>query len=205
MKRTSLLMALVLLPLAAATQAAPLKMPNFSGLADKARESVDISLDRDMLKTAGGFMSGGKGENDAEFAELVKGLDGVHVKVFSFDQPGMYSAADIESVVKQVETQGWKKLLSVREKNSRVEMWMRDNSTDGGMFFVASEPNELVMINIAGKVDLETLSKLQGRMGVPNMPGLPGGKPAAAPAPPAPPAPAGKAAQPAQPAAPPRD
>jgi hypothetical protein len=207
MKRTSLLMALVLLPLAAA-QAAPLKMPSFSGLADKARESVDISLDRDMLKTAGGFMSGGKGENDAEFAELVKGLDGVHVKVFSFDQPGMYSSADIESVVKQVETQGWKKLLSVREKNSRVEMWMRDNSTDGGMFFVASEPNELVMINIAGKVDLESLRKLQGRMGVPSMQGWIGGKPAAAPVPPVPPAPASKAAQPAQPAqpaAPPRD
>jgi hypothetical protein len=202
MKRTGLLMALVLLPLAAVTQAAPLKMPNFSGLADKAKESVDISLDRDMLKTAGGFMSGGKGENDAEFAELVKGLDGVHVKVFSFDQPGMYSAADIESVVKQVETQGWKKLLSVREKNSRVEMWMRDNSSDGGMFFVAAEPNELVLINIAGKVDLETLSKLQGRMGVPNMPGLPGGKPAAAPAPPVPPAPAAKAEAPAPPAPP---
>jgi hypothetical protein len=58
------------------------------------------------------------------------------------------------------------------------------------MFFVASEPDELVMINIRGKVDLAMLSKLQGRFGMPNM-GIP--------LPPAPPAPA---AQPA-PAAPP--
>ncbi len=31
----------------------------------------------------------------------------------------------------------------------RVEMWMRQGTgADGGMFFVASEPMELVMINI---------------------------------------------------------
>ncbi|MEO6368983.1 MAG: DUF4252 domain-containing protein, partial [Steroidobacteraceae bacterium] len=171
MNRTGYLIALALLPMISIAQAARIKMPDFSGLADKASEAVDISLDKDMLKTAGSFMGGGKGANDAEFAELIKGLDGVYIKVFKFDKPGMYSARDIESMVKQVETQGWKKLLSVREKKGEsVEMWMRDNSVDGGMFFVAAEATELVVINIAGKVDLETLRNLQGRMGVPSLP-----------------------------------
>jgi hypothetical protein len=72
-------------------------------------------------------------------------------------------------------------------------MWMHENQDDGGFFFVASEPNELVMINIVGKVDMATLAQLQGKMGMPNLPGM-------APPPPAPPAPAAPPASAAPPA-----
>lgn len=191
-----LALAITLLPIAVA-QGAKIKMPDFSGLADKARESVDISLDGEQLKSASSFFGGGKGgASDAEFNELVKGLQGVYVKVFEFEKPGQYSMRDIETVIKQVEREGWKKLMSVREDDERVEMWMRDDHADGGFFFVASEPTELVMINVVGKVNLASLSKLQGRLGVPMMPGM--GGPPAPPVPPVPPA----GAAPAAPAAP---
>ncbi len=183
MKRSGFLLALALLPMLAAAQAGRIKLPDFSKLSEKASKSVDISLDKEMLRTAGGFMGGGE---DPALAAVVAGLDGVFVRVLNFDKPDMYSTGDIESVVKQVESQGWKKLLSVRDKGERVEMWMRDNSVDGGMFFVALKPTELVLINIAGKVNLEALRQLQGRMGVPILPpGMGGGKPPAPPAPPA--------------------
>lgn len=194
MKRTGFLLTLALLPVLSVAQAARLKMPDFSGLAGKAKESVDISLDGDTLKMAGGFVGGGKG-SDPEFAEAVKNLQGIYLKVFSFDKPGMYSTRDIESVVSQVENQGWKKLMSIRDKEDRVEMWVHSDNADGGMLFVATEPTELVLINIVGKVDLQTLAKLQGRMGVPFMPGIPGIRP-----PPAPPAPAARPAPQATPA-----
>jgi hypothetical protein len=87
--------------------------------------------------------------------------------------------------------------MSVRDKDENVGMWLHSGSNDGGMLFVATEPTELVLINIVGKVDLQTLSKLQGRMGVPF--GVPGMRP---PAPPAAPAPGARAAPPAAPAAP---
>lgn len=193
MKKSSLFLTLVLLPVLATAQAAKLQLPDMSRLADKAKSSVDISLDGDMLKNAAGFMGGGKEGSNAELSEVMKGLQGVYVRVFEFEKPDMYSMKDIESVVKQVESQGWKKLLSVREKTERVEMWMNENDADGGFFFVASEPTELVMINIVGKVDMATLSQLQGKMGVPNLPGM-------APAAPVPPAPATSPAAPAPPA-----
>lgn len=196
MKRTALLVALAFAPALVMAQSARLKLPDFSALASKATESVDIDLDGDTLRTASAFLGGGKGAGDADFAETVKGLQGIYLKVFSFDKPGQYSMRDIEPVIAQVQAQGWKKLMSVRNKEERVEMWLRDNSTEGGMFFVASEPNELVLINIVGKVDLETLRKLQGRMGVPMMPGM-------VPAPPAPPAPPAGVAPVAPPAPPP--
>jgi hypothetical protein len=188
MKRSSVFLALALLPLAAVAQAARIKMPDFSGLAAKAKESVDIELDKDMLRNAGSFMTGKV--DDPQFAEQMKELEGIYIKTFEFDKPGQYSISDITDMMKQVESGGWKKLMSVRDGDERVEMWMRDNSVDGGMFFVASEPKELVVINIVGKVNLETLRKLQGRMGVPNL-GM-GAAPAAPPAPPAPPAPAAR-------------
>jgi hypothetical protein len=208
MKRTGILLMLALLPVLSVAQAARLRMPDFSELAGKARESVDISLDGDTLKMARGFL-GGK-TNDAEFADAVKDLQGIYVKVFSFDKPNMYSMRDIDSVVSQVETQGWKKLMSIRDKTDRVEMWMHSDNSDGGMLFVATEPDELVLINIVGKVDLQTLSRLQGRLGVPMMPGIPGIRPPTPPgvpgpgrrgvAPSPPPAPAAPPAPPAPPA-----
>lgn len=175
-------MVVVLLPLAVA-QGAKIRMPDFSNLADKAKESVDISLEGEQLKSAGAFLGGNA--NDPQVAELLNGLQGIFIKVFEFDKPGQYSMRDIEGVVKQVQLEGWSRLMSVRDGDERVEMWLRDNHVDGGMFFVASEPTELVMINIVGKVNLAALSKLQGKMGIPNLPGL---MPAAPPAPPAPPA-----------------
>jgi hypothetical protein len=178
----------VLTPMMAMAQAAKIKMPDFSGLAAKAKESVDISLDKDMLKNAGAFLAG---NTDPQFAEQIKGLDGIYIKVFEFEHRGEYSRDDIDGMVRQVEAGKWKKLMSVRDRDDRVEMWMHENSADGGLFFVASEPRELVVINIVGKVDLETLRKLQGKMGVPGLSGMPGmgwGAPSAPPAPPAAPA-----------------
>ncbi|MET0280612.1 MAG: DUF4252 domain-containing protein [Steroidobacteraceae bacterium] len=182
MKRVNILLAAMALlsPLASVAQAARINMPDFSGLAAKAKESVDIALDKDMLRTAASFMSGAE---DPQFAEQVKRLDGVYIKTFEFEKAGQYAMSDIDAMIRQVETSGWKKLMSIRDGEDRVEMWMRQDSHDGGMFFVASEPKELVVINIVGSVDLETLRKLQGRMGVPGLPGF--GPPTAPPAPPA--------------------
>lgn len=182
-----LAMLLTLLPVASIVQAAEIKLPDFSGLAAKAKESVDIDLDREMLRTAGSFMTGKVA--DPEFARQLEGIESLSVKVFSFDKPGQYSTKDIENVVAQVQKAGWKKMMSVRDGEDRVEMWMSSAiGPDGGMFFVASEPDELVMINIRGKVDLATLSKLQGRIGMPNLGISAPPAPPAAPAPPAPPA-----------------
>lgn len=180
---TALALMITLSPLVSVAQAARVDMPDFSGLAAKAKESVDIALDKDMLRTAASFMSGAE---DPQFAEQVKRLDGVYIKTFEFDKAGQYSMSDVDTMVRQVEKNGWKKLMSIRDGEDRVEMWMRQDSHDGGMFFVASEPKELVVINIVGSVDLETLRKLQGRMGVPGLPGF--GFPMAPAAPPAPPA-----------------
>jgi hypothetical protein len=168
-------------PLAAHAQAARLKLPDFAGLAGKARESVDINLDGDLLKTAGQFMGGPAGGTTPEVSKAMEGLVGVYIRVFEFDQPGLYSARDLAGVRAQLQAPGWKKLMSVQSKEEHVDMYLREDGgrpEDGGMAIVVSEPNEFVIVNIVGKVDPEKLRQLQGKFGVPAMPGVLGPMPA---------------------------
>jgi hypothetical protein len=204
MKRPILILSLLLLPLVSVAQAAKVTMPSFEGLAEKAKETVNITLDRDMLQMASGFLGGKSGDaaRDAEVADIVKGLDGIYVRVFSFDKAGQYSQRDIESVLQQTKAPGWKSLMQVRDGEERVEMWMHERASGGGFLLVVTEPMELVIVNIAGDVDLRKLAKLQGRMGIPGIPGIGGAAPVApvAPAAPAPPAAPGPGASSAPPA-----
>ncbi len=206
-------LAVGLLPVLAAAQAGKLVIPDFSDLAKKATESVDITLDGDMLRSATHMMGAGGGRHsaDTDVSSLVAGLKAITVRSFTFEKPDMYSQQAVDGVLAQVDAPGWKKVISVREKGERVEIHMRENAEDGGLLIVSEEPKELTIVNIAGRINMDQLRQLQGHMGVPNMPGIVGGAaPAAAPVPPVPPAapvivtpaPAAPAAQQAAPATP---
>ena len=166
-------------------------MADFSDLARKATEAVDITLDGDMLKSATHMLGGAGGRNssDADVAGLVSGLKAITVRSFTFDRPDMYSTDDVERVLAQVNAPGWKKVISVREKGERVEIHMRENTEDGGLLIVTEEPRELTIVNIAGKINMDQLRQLQGHMGVPNLQGIVGGALPAMPTPPVPPTP----------------
>jgi hypothetical protein len=198
-----------LLPVLAAAQAGKLVIPDFGDLAKKATNSVDITLDGDMLKSASHFMgSGGGGDSATDVSSVVSGLKSITVRSFTFDKPDMYSQEAVEGVLAQVDVPGWKKIVSVRDKGERVEIHMRQNSEDGGLLIVAEKSQQLTIVNIAGKINMDQLRELQGHMGVPAMPGVMGGAalpaPPATPVPPAvvtpaPPAPAAQQAPPAPP------
>jgi hypothetical protein len=193
------------LPVLAVAQAGKLSIPDFSDLAKKATESVDITLDGDMLKSASSMMGAGAHHDGmaGDLSNVVDGLKAITVRSFTFDKPDMYSEQEVAGVLAQVDAPGWKKIISVHDKREHVEIHMRENSADGGLLIVSEEPKELTIVNIAGKINLNQLRQLQGHMGVPNMPGVRGNDaPPAAPAPPATPATPAEPATPAAPAAP---
>jgi Domain of unknown function (DUF4252) len=188
LRRGGLLLA-GLLPVLAVAQTGKLVIPDFGDLAKRATNSVDITLDGDMLKSAGQMMGGGNHHSSGpDPSKLVSGLKAITVRSFTFDKPDMYSQQDVEGILAQVNVPGWKKIISTRDKNSRVEIHMRENAEDGGLLIVAEEPKELTIVNLAGKINMDQLQNLQGHMGVPRMPGIVG--PPASPAPPAPAVPA---------------
>ena len=170
LRRSSLALLGLLLPVLAAAQAGKLVIPDFSDLAKKATEAVDITLDGDMLKSASHMLGGqGRGGLDPAVPGVVSGLKAITVRSFTFDKPDMYSTADVDHILEQVNVPGWKKVISVRDKRERVEIHMRENTEDGGLLIVTEEPRELTIVNIAGRINMDQLRQLQGHMGVPNL------------------------------------
>jgi hypothetical protein len=158
----------------AALAAAPepkLLLPEFDGLADKATESVSITLDTTLLGMAARFLDPNKPE-DAAAREILTGLQGIYVKSYKFDTDFAYPAADVDRVRKQLAAPGWSRLVEVRSKKEQanVDIYMSvDGNRARGIAIIASEPREFTIVNIIGSVDLDKLHQLEGKFGVPRL------------------------------------
>jgi hypothetical protein len=185
-RRYSTIAAALLFPLIAWCAGNPrLALPDFSALADKASDSVTITLDASMLGLAARFLDSNDPE-DAAAEDIIKGLQGIIVRSYTFEKDFVYKPSDIDAVRKQLTAPGWNRLMETRSQKTRanVEIYMM---TDGGkalgLALIASEPRQLTIVNIIGSIDLQKLRNLQGRFGVPKIDSDPGYIPAQTSAP----------------------
>lgn len=151
-----------------------LQIKNLDKLSSKAAEVVDVTLDESMLKLASKFMAADKDEDDAEARELIKELKGVYVKSFEFDKEGEYSQEDVSAIRSQLAAPGWTKVVGVQSKHDGdiAEVYlMTDSSTRNisGLAIIAADSESLTVVNIVGPVDLDKLSSLEGKMGIPRL------------------------------------
>jgi hypothetical protein len=161
----------MLVPVISAAQGPRLKLPDFSALAQKASEEVDISLDTGLLGLAARFMD----ENDDEekaVKELLTNLKGVYVRSFEFDSAGQYDRSDLDAVRRQFSDPGWHRQIGVRSRREGTDVdvyvWM-DGKKPGGIAVVASEPRQLTIVNLVGAIDLDLLRRLDGELGIPKL------------------------------------
>ena len=185
--------ALILVPLPASAQR--LQLQSLDRLAERAEETVNIDLDAGMLGMASSFM-GGQGDQ-AQIKQLLSELEGIYVRVFEFNRAQSY-ASEFEAVRKQLTGGSWARLISVKDNNGEesvdVYSW-RNGNVSGGLAILVAEPDELVVVNIVGPMDLAKLAALQGQFGIPRLPRELGGgqptpqRPRPVPQPPQPPQP----------------
>jgi uncharacterized hydantoinase/oxoprolinase family protein len=176
-RRSNTLMAfliLVCVVLPAYGQNPRIQLANLERLSKAAAEVVDVTLDGPMLKMASQFLSKENGEDEAEVKDLVKNLKGIYVKSFEFDKEGEYTESDIEAIRNQLTKPNWARVVGViskREKENCEVYLMADTTGDNvqGLTIIAAEPKELTVVNIIGPIDMDKLSALEGRMGVPKM------------------------------------
>jgi len=148
---------------------AQLRITGLDGLASKARESVDITLDPAMLQMAGAFLAGG-GKDGNDVKSLLSSLKAITVKSFEFKETGQYRMEDLEPIRAQLRTPGWSKIISSQSKEEISEIYMRtDQGKVAGFAIIAAEPKELTVVAIEGAINLQDLSKLGG-LGVPAIP-----------------------------------
>jgi hypothetical protein len=148
-----------------------LKLPSFEGLTDKASESVSITLDPALLQLAARFLDPADPQ-DAAAKEAIRGIKGIYVRSFTFDEDFAYPKSDVELVRKQLSAPGWQQLVQVRSKKEqqKVDIYILvEQERANGLAIIASQPREFTIVNIVGSVDMRKLHELEGQFGIPKL------------------------------------
>jgi hypothetical protein len=156
-----------------------LQLPNFDGLAEKATQSVDITLDSNLLGLAARFLDPSD-PADAQVRSLIGGIKGIYVRSYTFDKDFAYPSADVDLMRKQLTAPGWQRLVQVqsRKEQTHVDIYISTHAGKAdGLAIIASEPRKFTIVNIVGAIDLEKLRLLEGHLGVPKLTLPPPGKP----------------------------
>jgi hypothetical protein len=161
---------MVLLAVSGYAQSARLELKNLEKLSGKASEVTDVTLDGDLLQMAARFTAKSDDKDAHELSDLIKGLAGIYVKSFEFDQPNQYTQADVEAIRSQLAAPGWSRIVqstSKRDAETNEIYLMKKEGKIVGVAILVAEPKELTVVNIVGPIDIEKLSELGGKFGVP--------------------------------------
>ena len=165
------LRALLLAGVLASTACAQQFKIELDHLAAKASDTVDLSLNGATLQFAAKFLSS-KDADEAKVKKLISGLEGIYIRTFEFKNAGEWSQGDLDSIRKQLHAPEWSRIVGVKSTQSgeNAEIYIRtENNKINGVAILASEPKELTVVNIAGAIDLESLSDLGGHLGIPKV------------------------------------
>jgi hypothetical protein len=163
--RTSLAAASLALALTVAARAADAEpgfvdigklMPSAQG------KFVEINLSSGMLKFAARIAS----HQEPETAELLAGLKRIRVNVVGLDEANRAGTIEkIEGIRRNLETQGWTQMVTVREKENgdNVDIHVKqhgDDAIDGLVVTVIDHNGEAVFVNIVGNINADQLAKI---------------------------------------------
>jgi hypothetical protein len=144
---------------------------NLDKLADKAEEVVDVTLEEQMLQLAAKFLNAND-PDEAAAKQLISGLKSVNVRVYEFAKEGDYSPSDMEGIRTQLRAPGWTRMMGIISKRDRenVEVYlMSEGPQILGLAVIAADPKELTVVNIVGPIDVDKLSRLEGKFGIPKI------------------------------------
>jgi hypothetical protein len=168
------LLGLCLLALLAAiparAQQGKIQIDHLERLSSRAVETVDVTVDEKLLALTGRFFNENRSPDEKLVKDIIKDLKGVFVKRFVFEKENEYTDADVEAIRSQLNGPGWSKIVGVRSKRQGANVdvhIMTDESLIKGLAVLVAEPKALTVVNIVGPIDVEKLSQLGGKFGIP--------------------------------------
>ena len=123
---------------------------------------VEVNLSSAMLKFAARIAS----RHEPEAAEMIRNLKSIRVNVVGLDDSNRAATVEqIESVRRKLESQGWTKLVTVREKNDgdNVDVHIKqhgEEAIDGLVVTVIDRKGEAVFVNIVGNINADQIAQL---------------------------------------------
>jgi hypothetical protein len=162
-------------------QEGKIQINHLERLSNQAVETVDVTVDEKLIALAGKFLNEKRSPDEKLAKEIINGLKGVFVKRFVFEKENEYTDADLQAIRSQLDAPGWSRIVGVRSKRKGTNVdvhIMTDESLIKGLTVLVVEAKALTVVNVVGPIDVEKLSQLEGRFGIPNI-GLEqvGGKP----------------------------
>lgn len=149
---------------------------DFSKITELASQStVDIHLKGPLLSMAARIAEG----SEREAAELLRKLKLVRVNVFKLDDQNRAEVNKrIQAVRTELQAQNWEQVVSVREKNDDVAVYLKtkgEESIEGLVVTVVDGKGEAVFVNIVGEIKPEQLSLLADKFHIDPLKKLNGG------------------------------
>ena len=175
MKTTTIAIAVLtlLIPVAASAQGGRVNLSSLDRLEERASEKQVITIDSNMLKTAGQALVKPGPKADAA-KQVLSELEGIYVRSFEFEKDKLVSMDEIQAIRKQLSAPGWTRIVSNEEKGKGPtdwelqEVWLfNPGGKLGGVFIINAEPDELQVVNVVGPIDLAKLAALGGILGIP--------------------------------------
>lgn len=123
---------------------------------------VEINLSPAMLKFAARIAA----RHEPEAAELIRNLKSIRVNVVGLDDTNRAATVEqIESVRRKLETDGWTKMVTVREKDGgdNVDVHVKqhgEEAIDGIVVTVLDKKGEAVFVNIVGNINADQIAQL---------------------------------------------
>ena len=116
------------------------------GMADTDRV-LTLSIGPALLRFAASHV-----ENDPETQELLRGLDGVRIRIYEIDGDANRVASRMERMSHKLQAGGWEQVMLVNSDGGRAHMLMKvtGQSVCGMTVLVSDGESEAVVINLMG-------------------------------------------------------
>jgi len=129
---------------------------------------VEINLSPALLKFAARIAA----RQEPETADLIRNLKSIRVNVVGLDDSNRAATTEqIENVRRKLETQGWTKLVTVREQNGgdNVDIHVKqhgEESIDGLVVTVIDRKGEAVFVNIVGNINADQIAQIADKFDI---------------------------------------
>ena len=129
-------------------------------------EFVEINLGSNLISMAARLTA----KEEPEVTDLLKGVEAVRVNVIGLDDA---NRAEIETRIKgirgQLETKGWERIVTVKEKDQDVGIYIKTRGQEavaGLVVTVIEGGKQAVLVNIVGDIRPEKLAELGERLNI---------------------------------------
>ena len=127
-------------------------------------EFVEVNLSSNLISMAARFIE----KQEPDIAKVVKGITLVHVNVIGVNEQNRPDLEKrIEKVRHDLEGKGWEKVVTVKEKDQEVGVYVKTANKDtvqGVTVMVMEENKEAVFVNVVGDIKPEQLAMLGDKL-----------------------------------------